>query len=75
MFLNKSVDSRLITVAVADGVPLEVGVSKVGGEGVDDMLAVVVRAAAAVRLRELSCKSRASVRSDQIRFVPNSRVT
>lgn len=52
---TQCVGSRLVAVAVADGVPLEIGVSELGREGVDDVRAVVVDPAAAVGLRELSC--------------------
>lgn len=47
--------SRLVTVTVADRVPLEVGVAVVRGEGVDDMRAVIVDSAAAVGFCKLSC--------------------
>lgn len=47
----------LVAVAVADGVPLEVGVAVLGGEGVDDERTVVVDAAAAVGLCELACST------------------
>lgn len=47
--------SRFITVTVTDGVPLEIGVAIVGGEGVDDMGTVVVNSAAAVGLCEFPC--------------------
>ena len=43
--------SRNITVTVRNGVPVEVRVAILGGEGVDDVRAVVVSAAAAVGLR------------------------
>lgn len=42
---------------MTDGVPLEVGVAIVGGEGVDDVRAVVVDAAAAVGLCKFSCNT------------------
>lgn len=48
---------------MADTVPLEVSVAIVGGEGVDDMRAVVVDAAAAVRLCKLSCNTEITNRS------------
>lgn len=46
----------MITVAVADGVPAQVAVAVAGGEGVDDVLAVVVVTAAPVCVPVLPCR-------------------
>lgn len=56
--------SRVVTVTVTDGVPFEIGVTVVGGEGVDDMRAVVVSAAAAVSGCKLSYKDELTVIMD-----------
>lgn len=53
--------SRIIAVTVTDGVPFEVSVAVVGGEGVDDMRAVVVDAAAAVGLCKVPCQHEATL--------------
>jgi len=47
--------SPAVAVAVADGVPAQVAVPVAGGEGVDDMLAVVMVPAAPVRVLVLPC--------------------
>lgn len=47
---------------MADGVPLEIGVAKLGREGVDHVRAVIVDPAAAVSLRKFSCITKASER-------------
>lgn len=41
---------------MTDGVPFKIGASVFGGEGVDDVRAVVVHAAAAVSFCKLSCR-------------------
>lgn len=46
----------MVAVAVADGVPAQVAVAVARGEGVDDVLAVVVVPAAPVRVPVLSCR-------------------
>lgn len=43
---------------MADGVPFEIGVAKLGREGVDDVRTVVVDPAAAVSLRKFSCTTK-----------------
>lgn len=48
--------SPAVTVAVADGVPAQVTVPIAGGEGVDDVLAVVMVPAAPVRVPVLPCR-------------------
>lgn len=48
--------SPAVAVAVADGVPAQVAVPVAGGEGVDDMLAVVMVPAAPVRVPVLPCR-------------------
>lgn len=45
-----------VAVAVADGVPAQVAVAVARGEGVDDVLAVVVVPAAPVRVPVLPCR-------------------
>lgn len=40
---------------MADGVPLEISVAIIGGEGVDDVRTVVMNTAAAVGLCKFSC--------------------
>lgn len=47
--------SPVVAVAVADGVPAQVAVAVAGGEGVDDVLAVVMVPAAPVRVPVLPC--------------------
>lgn len=47
--------SPAVAVAVADGVPAQVAVAVAGGEGVDDVLAVVMVPAAAVGVPVLPC--------------------
>lgn len=48
--------SPVVAVAVADGVPAQVAVAVAGGEGVDDVLAVIVVPAAPVRVPVLPCR-------------------
>lgn len=48
--------SPVVAVAVADGVPAQVAVAVARGEGVDDVLAVVVVPAAPVRVPMLPCR-------------------
>lgn len=47
--------SPAVAVAVADGVPAQVAVAVAGGEGVDDVLAVVMVPAAPVGVPVLPC--------------------
>ena len=48
--------SPAVAVAVADGVPAQVAAAVAGGEGVDDVLAVVMVPAAAVGVLVLPCR-------------------
>lgn len=48
--------SPAVAVAVADGVPAQVAVPVAGGEGVDDVLAVVMVPAAPVRVPVFPCR-------------------
>lgn len=52
----------MVAVAVADGVPAQVAVAVAGGEGVDDVLAVVMVPAAPVRVPVLPCRENVGYR-------------
>lgn len=54
--------SPAVAVAVADGVPAQVAVPVAGGEGVDDVLAVVMVPAAPVRVPVFPCGEGAGCR-------------